>query len=374
MSLPSSLPPRDAAEEPRRLEQPVLPFDSRARALTRYALAILAVLLALWVARDFLTAFAWAGLIAISCWPLYRRFAARILGGRAPALSALLFSLLTGLVLLVPLAFATQQIAQGSEAFARSLTDLREHGIAVPPWLAHLPIAGANLDRWWRANLGSPEGFAEWIRGVNLEYLTSWTGVLGGALLYRLFLFMMTVVILFLLLRDGDWLADHALATATRLLGPPGERLVVKIVVATRATVNGTIAASIAKGAVIGIAYVVADVPHPLLFAGLTMALAMVPFGAWVALAAAALIVPLEGGSLLVAAGLAGFGAAVLLIGDNLVLPALIGNAAQLPFLPVLIGIIGGMESFGLIGLFIGPVIMAALLTIWRDWISERRA
>jgi predicted PurR-regulated permease PerM len=371
MPPPSGLQPRDAENEPRRLEQPVLPFDSRARALTRFAFAILAVLLALWVARDFLIAFAWAGLIAISCWPLYRRFSARIFGGRSAVLSALLFSILAGLVLLVPLAFATHQIAQGSEAFARSLTEMREHGIPVPTWLASLPIAGANLDRWWRVNLGSPEGFAEWIRGVNLEYLTSWTGTVGGALLYRLFLFMMTFVILFLLLRDGVWLADHALATATRLLGPPGERLVVKIVEATRATVNGTIAASIAKGAVIGIAYVAIDVPHPLLFAVLTMVLAMVPFGAWVALFAAALIVPFEGGSLLAAAGLAGFGAAVLLIGDNLVLPALIGGAAHLPFLLVLIGIIGGMQSFGLIGLFIGPVIMAALLTIWRDWITD---
>jgi predicted PurR-regulated permease PerM len=352
----------------------VLPFDSRARAFTRVAFAIVAVLLALWVARDFLVAFAWAGLIAISCWPLYRRFSASILGGRSPALSALLFSVLTGVVLLVPFALATHQIAQGSEAFAQSLGQMREHGIPVPDSLARLPIAGANLDRWWRANLGSPEGIAEWIRGVNLEYLTSWTGTLGGALLYRLFLFVMTVVILFLLLRDGEWLADHALATATRLLGPPGERLVVKIVDATRATVNGTIAASIAKGAVIGIAYVAVDVPHPLLFTVLTMVLAMVPFGAWVALATAALIVPLQGGSLLAAAGLSGFGAAVLLIGDNLVLPALIGGAAQLPFLLVLIGIIGGMESFGLIGLFIGPVIMAALLTIWRDWISASNA
>src|SRR5437762_3109601 len=82
---------------------------------------------------------AWAGLIAISCWPLYRRFSARILGGRSPALSALLFSILTGLVLLVPLVLATHQIAQGSEAFAQSLNQMREHGIPVPAWLARLP-------------------------------------------------------------------------------------------------------------------------------------------------------------------------------------------------------------------------------------------
>jgi predicted PurR-regulated permease PerM len=58
----------------------------------------------------------------------------------------------------------------------------------------------------------------------------------------------------------------------------------------------------------------------------------------------------------------------VMLLGDNIVQPALIGGAARLPFLLTLFGIIGGLESFGLVGLFIGPVLMAALLTIWREW------
>jgi predicted PurR-regulated permease PerM len=96
----------------------------------------------------------------------------------------------------------------------------------------------------------------------------------------------------------------------------------------------------------------------------------MVPLGAWVALATAVAILLVYGGTWLMAAGLAGFGVAALLIGENLIQPALIGGAARLPFLVVLIGIIGGMQSFGLLGLFLGPVIMAALLTIWREWIG----
>jgi predicted PurR-regulated permease PerM len=72
----------------------------------------------------------------------------------------------------------------------------------------------------------------------------------------------------------------------------------------------------------------------------------------------------------LVAAGLAGFCAAVLLIGDNFIQPALIGGSTRLPFLLVLIGILGGLKSFGLVGLFLGPVIMAALLTVWREWVG----
>jgi predicted PurR-regulated permease PerM len=345
-------------------------FDSRARAITQVAIAIAVVLLALWVAREFLVALIWAALIAITTWPVYIRFARLISGRRSSLLAPLLFTLLTGLVLLVPVILAAHQIAQGSDAFVRALNRLRENGIAVPIWLAQLPIAGQYLDLWWRTNLSNPDILVEWLRGVNIENLTSWTGALGGALLHRLFLFAITLIALFLVLRDGAWLADRALTAADHLLGDPGARLIGRIADAIRATVNGTMAAAIVKGAGIGIAYVVMGVPHPLLFAVLTTALAMVPLGAWVALSTAALILAPHSGTLLAPAGLFVFGAAILLIGDNLIHPALIGGTAQLPFLLVLIGILGGMQSFGLVGLFLGPVIMAALLTVWREWIG----
>jgi predicted PurR-regulated permease PerM len=362
--------PSNDGSQLRPFEKPALPFDSRTRALTRAAIAILVVLLAAWVARDFLVALTWAVVIAITAWPIYARFQSLVFGGRSPVLAPLLFTLMTGLVLLVPIVLAVHQIAQGSDAFARSLNQLQESGLPVPAWLAELPIAGKYLDLWWRANLSNPEVLVEWLRGVNTENITAWTGTLGGALLHRLFLFLITLVALFLVFRDGAWLADHALATVGRLLGDPGERLVSKIADAIRATVNGTVAAAILKGAIIGIGYVLSGVPHPLLFTVLTMTLAMVPLGAWLALAAAALILPVHDGSWLVAAGLFSFGAATLLIGENVIQPALIGGAARLPFLLVLIGILGGMQSFGLLGLFLGPVIMAALLTIWREWIE----
>src|SRR5258706_8907999 len=366
----SSFMPSHDGSEPRSVDEAALPFDSRARALTRTALALVVVFLALWVARDFLVALTWAAMIAITTWPIYTRFASLVLGGRSPALAPMLFTLLTGLVLLVPIVLTAHQIAQGSDAFVRAFNQLRESGIPVPVWLAQLPLAGAYLDLWWRTNLSNPEVLVEWLRGVNVENITAWTSTLGGALLHRLFLFLITLIALFPLLRDGTWLADRALATADRLLGNPGERLVSKIADATRATVNGTVATAIVKGAVIGIAYFLTGVPHPLLFVVLTMALAMVPLGAWVALVTAALILILHGGTLLAAAGLFGFGAAVLLIGENFIQPALIGGAARLPFLLVLIGIFGGVASFGMVGLFLGPVIMAALLTVWPEWIG----
>jgi predicted PurR-regulated permease PerM len=363
-------PPSDERNDLRPTEKAALSIDSRARTVTRTAFAILLVLLALWVARDFLSALTWAAIIAITTWPIYARFAMLIAGGRVPALAALLFTLLTGLVLLVPVILTVHQIAQGSDAFARWVSQLRADGLPVPGWVAQLPIAGEYLDRWWQTNLSNPKAMVEWLRGINMESITAWTSALGGALLHRLFLFLVTLIALFLMLRDGTWLADRVLATTDLLLGDPGERLAGKIADAIRGIVNGTVAVAVADGVIIGMAYVLAGVPHPLLFAVLTMAFAMVPFGAWAAFTAATLMLLIHGSSFLMAVGLFGFCAAVMLIGDSLIQPALVGGTTRLPFLLVLVGILGGLKSFGLVGLFLGPVIMAALLTVWREWVA----
>src|SRR5437868_5499632 len=95
-------------------------FDSRARAIAQAAIAIAVVLLALWVAREFLVALTWAALVAITVWPIYIRFARLISGSRSLSLAPLLFTLLTGLVLLVPIVLTVHQIAQGSDAFVRT--------------------------------------------------------------------------------------------------------------------------------------------------------------------------------------------------------------------------------------------------------------
>ena len=138
---------------------------------------------------------------------------------------------------------------------------------------------------------------------------------------------------------------------------------------AVRGTVNGTVLVAVAEGLLIGIAYVVAGVPSPVLFTMLTIAFAMVPFGAWAAFAVASVVLLISDGNLWPALAVFGWGAAVMLAGDHFIWPTLVGKAARLPFLVALIGIFGGLQVFGLIGLFLGPVIMAALLTVWREWL-----
>jgi len=188
-------------------------------------------------------------------------------------------------------------------------------------------------------------------------------------LLQRVALFFFVLLTLFFVFRDGEGLGRRFLVLVDQWLGDPGERVAENLARVIRGTVNGTVLVALGEGTLIGIGYFEAGVPQPLLFAALTVAFALLPFGAWVVFSVAALVLFFQGTGLLTAFGLFVFGAAVMLIGDNLVQPALIGGAGRLPLLVALIGIFGGMRTFGLIGLFLGPVIMSVLLTIWREWI-----
>ena len=110
-----------------------------------------------------------------------------------------------------------------------------------------------------------------------------------------------------------------------------------------------------------------AGVPHPTLFGALTAIAAMVPFGAFLAFGVAALLL-LAQGSTTAAIVVFVFGMVVAFVADHAVRPALIGGTTRLPFLWVLLGILGGVETWGLLGLFLGPAIMAALILLWREW------
>ncbi len=348
-----------------------LPLHAGARLSARVALAIALVAAALWTAADFLPALIWAAILAIALWPIYARFA-RAVSGAPSTLASLLFTTLTGLVLIFPVALATWQIAQQSDFLFTWIKQAGDNGIQVPDWVARLPVVAEALQQWWRQNLADPKAAAAWLQSINADKAAEFFKTFGGQLISRAVMFFVALLALFVLLRDGRQIARSTLETADRVFGDPGEGLAGKMAEAIRATVNGTVVVAIAEGALIGIAYVLAGVPNPLLFTVLTAAFAMLPFGAWAAFTAAAVTLVVSGGEGWVAAAVFGWGALVMLAGDNFVWPALVGGAARLPFLFAFVGIFGGVATFGLLGLFLGPVIMAALLTVWREWVMSR--
>jgi predicted PurR-regulated permease PerM len=172
---------------------------------------------------------------------------------------------------------------------------------------------------------------------------------------------------LFFLFRDGVSLGKRFRTFAHRLLGQPGEYLAQLTMSAIRSTADGLVLVGLGEGAVLGVAYYVFGAPHPALLAAFTGLLAMVPFGAPIVFTLASVLLLIDG-SIGAAAGVSIVGWIVIGIADHAVRPALIGGAAKLPFLWVLLGIFGGLETFGLVGLFLGPAIMAGLVSLWREW------
>jgi predicted PurR-regulated permease PerM len=342
----------------------------QSRKTGRVVLAVLLVVLGLWMAWDFLTPLGWAVVLALALWPAYRQFSNALFNGKPDVLAPLCFTIIVGVVLFVPVALAFHQATAEGQSLAASLAHVRENGIAVPPWLAQTPLGDHGV-RWWTANLSDPARIGELIGGNGDKASdAAWTRALGGQFLHRLFMFFMALIALFVFLQNGAWIGNRVLDTADRLLGDPGERLASKMVDTVRGTVNGTVIVAVAEGIIIGAAYVLAGVPSPLIFTFLTIAFAMVPLGAWVVFSSAALLLVFEGGSGFAAAAVFVVGAVVMLVGDTLVWPALVGDRTRLPFLAALIGIFGGLQTFGLIGLFVGPMILAALYTMWREWLA----
>jgi predicted PurR-regulated permease PerM len=358
---------------PSSAERRPLPLGAGARMNSRVVLAVLLVALALWTAADFLPALTWATILAIALWPLYIKFTARFPAGSS-SLSAFIFTVIVALILFTPMALAAYQIAQQGDVIVGWLKQAKESGIDVPDWIVRLPIAAESVQQWWRANLSDPKAASAWLQTINADNATDLFRNFGGQLLHRLFMLLFSLLTLFVLLRNGRSVANRFLETCDRLFGEAGEGLFEKMVDATRGTVNGTVLVAVGEGLLIGVGYLIAGVPNAVFFTILTTAFAMLPFGAWLAFSLAAVVLISGGGSGIAAVGVFCWGAIVMLAGDHFVWPTLVGGAARLPFLYAFVGIFGGLAAFGLIGLFLGPVIMAALLIVWREWIFRPTA
>ena len=349
-------------------QQKPLPLGSSARMRARVVFAIGLFALALWTASDFLPSLVWATILAVTLWPLYTKFAVRFMSGPS-GIAAFVFTFIVALILFTPMGLAVYQIAQQGDLLVAWLKQARENGVEVPDWLARLPIAAESVQQWWRDNLSDPTAAKAWLQTINADNASNFLTTFGGQLLHRMFLLVFSLVALFFLLRNGRTVAYRFLETCDRMLGEPGEGLVEKMVDAIRGTVNGTVVVAVGEGLLIGLGYLIAGVPNAVMFTIFTTAFAMLPFGAWLAFTAAGLVLLSVGGSGIAAAGVFGWGAIVMLAGDHFVWPTLVGGSARLPFIFAFVGIFGGLTVFGLLGLFLGPVIMAAFLTVWREWI-----
>jgi predicted PurR-regulated permease PerM len=347
-----------------------------ARPGQRLALGVMAlffVLLGLWTLKTFLPALAWAAVFAVALWPLYLRAERALPVSRHRMLLPLGFTVAVALVFVVPLVLLGAELAREAHGISQWAQNAHENGIPVPPQVQALPLAGARLAGLWQQHLSHPHPAAGVLERLRQPGTMTEGREVGASLVRRLTLFGFTLLTLFVLLKEGDGVTAQLRRASRRAFGGTGERIGGQIVASIHGTVTGLVLVGLAEGAVLGVAYAVAGVPHPVLLGVISAVAAILPFGATAAAAVAALLLAATGG-LVAALVLFAFGSAMAFATDHFVRPVLIGGATKLPFLWVLLGILGGLEVWGLLGLFLGPAIMAALMLLWRDWVGEEAA
>ena len=344
-----------------------------AQKIARYSLIGALLLLGGWMLQHFLPALCWAVVLAIATSRLYDRWCAHFGGRHRHIWAALTFTLLIGVVLIGPLVYGGIMAVREAISLAHAYLESRNGPPGLPPWLQQLPLVGDWLNAAWLnlfSNVGAqPSGMpAAVVHSKPAVY--EWTRVVGLQLLHRLTTLVFTLLTLYFVYLNRDSLSHDVPRVSRRLFGPTVEALLTRAVAAIRATVDGIVLVAVAEGAIMAGVYAVAGAPHPTLYGAITGIFAMIPFAAPVVFGAVALELGSQG-AVGAAVGVLIAGFVVLFIADHFVRPVIIGEGAKLPFLWVLLGILGGIESFGLVGIFLGPALMAALVSLWRTWVAD---
>jgi predicted PurR-regulated permease PerM len=178
------------------------------------------------------------------------------------------------------------------------------------------------------------------------------------------------LVTLFFAYRDGESLLNQIRQALRPFLGERLDDYLTAIGSMTRSVVYGIVLTAIAQAVLAGLGYWAAGVTAPVTLAGITALVALIPFGTplvWVPVAVGLLFA----GRTVAGVGLLLWGMLVISWVDNLIRPFVISSSARIPFLLVMFGVLGGLAAFGLIGLFLGPAILAVLMALWREWQTE---
>lgn len=341
--------------------------ESVAQKTARYVLIGLLLALGAWMLRHFLSALCWAVVLAIATAPLYDRWLARLHGRRRHVWAALTFTLAVGIILIVPLAYGGVIAVREAIALVRSVAESAANGAPpLPHWILDLPWLGTWVRNEWISEFGHGAAAAGAVARVH-PAIFEWTRLVGTLVARRVSTLVFTLLTLYFVYLKRDALRQDVPRVIRAVFGPDVAPLLHRAGDAVRATVDGIVLVAVGEGAVMYGVYAVAGAPHPVLLGAVTGVFAMVPFAAPLVFGAVAAWLSSQD-AIGAAVGVAIAGGLVLFAADNFVRPALIGGGARLPFLWVLLGILGGVESFGLVGLFLGPALMAALVSLWRTW------
>jgi predicted PurR-regulated permease PerM len=327
------------------------------------------LLLTFSVLRPFIVPLIWGGILAYVSWPLHQRFL-KLARGRV-GVAALATTMLVTIALVVPIVWLAAMLQlEAVDAYAQVQAFLASKPV-LPPALRDLPGVGVWAQQMLARLSADPAAIRAQFLLLMQESSVEVTHLIGGVGRNAAKLFF-AVFSLFFLLRDGPRVLRETRAILEGVLGPRVHDYLDAVGSTTQAVVYALILGALAQGVVAGIGYGIFGVNAPVLMGALTVLIALIPFGApvvWGSLSVWMMVT----GNVWSGVGLLLWGLLLVSWMDNIVRPLVISNATRMPFLLVVFGVLGGVLAFGLVGLFIGPVLLAVALAIWREWLEEHR-
>jgi len=339
--------------------------------LTIAALTLL-VVGCLTVLAPFVSALLWAVIVTFSTWGIYLRLTSAC--GNRRRLSAFLMTLVLAAVLLAPVVLVASQLGDNLNNLTQAVQRLFERGLPQPPaWLGRIPVVGAQVRDHWLSLLADPAtgSFAggeamTWLQ-TQAKPITTWLFKRGLDLGQAVLQLTLSVFAAFYLYRDGMAVAARLHAGMERIAGRRAQALIDLAARTIKGVVYGVLGTALAQGLMAGIGFAIAGVPGPLFLGLLTSVLSIIPAGpplVWIPATLWLLQEQSPGWAMFMAA----WGFFVISGIDNFVKPYLISQGAALPFLLVLLGVIGGLLAFGFIGMFLGPTLLAVGYALLREW------
>jgi predicted PurR-regulated permease PerM len=320
-----------------------------------------------WILLPFLIATVWASVIVIATWPVLERLEARVAKKRGLAVAIMTVAIL--LIVLVPVTLAVLAIVGNAGNIATRIGSLVSFNISSPPqWLERIPFKGEKLAAKWREFAAlSPEGRASLVTPY-AQPVMQWFVAKAGSFGMTMIQFLLTTIIAAIMYAKGEVIRSGVLSFARRLAGPQGEEVTILAAKAIRGVALGVVLTALIQTALGGVGLFITGVPAAALLTAVMFMLCLAQIGPALVLVPAVIWLYWTGSTL--------WGTILLIFTilaltiDNVVRPVLIKKGADLPLLLIFAGVIGGLIAFGIIGLFIGPVVLAVTYTLLKVWVT----
>ena len=317
------------------------------------------------VLYPFFSALLWAGILVYTTWPVFDWLRLHLRLRRVWA--AGLMVTLTAVVLVLPIGVAAPGSSDDVTHLRHVVMDSLRAGLPdAPLWVFDIPLLGPTVgDLWnrWAADIS-----------VMLEALRPYFGILveGGLSLLLgiangVLMFLLALFVAFFFYVYGDPISERLRLILHRIAGVQAERLITVTGATVRGVVYGILGTAVVQGILTAFGLWIAGVPRPVLLGAVAGLLSVLPIGAPVVWIPAAIW--------LMSSGHLGWGIFLMLYGggaitgaDSLIRPWFISRGAQLPFLLTVLGVLGGALAFGLLGIFLGPVLLGIGFTLANEW------